>query len=237
MRPLVVLFATVLVVAGCSTVDSNGISTTAMTADLLVKVPEDANAVDVTAAFRVGTLTYVELDSKEKVTASADGQQETLGRSKFAGTISYTGQLKVAAPRTEITISLQRDDANSSAPSSTVALPEPVHLSAPVGGTKLSRRQTIQVTFASGPAQTLTWTGPCIQTGSLEIEPGRSSTTIAAGLIRAATPASPSPRPVSSTCQIELTLTRHTTGKLDGAFKDGSITAVAQSIHQVVSAP
>jgi hypothetical protein len=237
MRPLVLLFATALVLAGCSTVDSNGISTTAMTADFLVKLPENASAVDVNASFRVGTLTYVELDGKEKVTASANGQQETLGRSKFAGAISYTGQLKVAAPRTEVTVELTRDDGNASAPDSTVALPEPVHLSAPFGGAKLSRRQTIQVTFASGPAQTLTWTGPCIQPGSLEIEPGRSSTTIAAGLIRAATTASPSPRSGSGTCQVALTLTRRTTGKLDGAFKDGSIAAVAQSIHQVVSAP
>jgi hypothetical protein len=236
MRALALLFATVLVLVGCSTVDSNGIRTTGMTADLLVKLPENADSVDVTASFRVGTLTYVELDSKEKVTASADGQQETLHRGKFAGATSYTGQLKVAAPRTEITIDLERDDKNVSAPRSTVVLPEPVHLSAPFSGAKLSRRTAVQVTLASGPAQTLSWSGPCIETGSLEIEPGRSSITIAAGMIRAATPASPAAG-ASSTCEVQLLLTRHTTGKLDGAFKDGTIVAVAQSIHQVVSAP
>jgi len=234
MRPLAVLIVTALVLTGCSTVDSADIRTSGMTADLFVKLPEDANSVDVTASFRVGTLTYVELGGGEKVSASADGQNETLRRGKFAGATSYTGQLDATKPGTEITFDLKRDGDNTSAPSSTVTLPEPVHLTAPAG--KLSRRATIQVTFASGPAQALTWTGPCIQTGSLEIEAGRSSATIAAGLIRAVAPASPGAG-TSTTCQLTLTLTRRTTGKLDGAFKDGSVVAEAQSVRQAVSAP
>ncbi len=186
-----------------------------MTADLLVKLPENAIAVDVTASFRVGNLTYVELGSGEKVSVSAEGKTEELHRGKFAGATSYTGQLGVT--RGELTFALKRDGDNTSAPSSTVALPEPVHLSQPSGGAKLSRRKAVQVTFASGPAQTLTWSGPCIQTGSLEIEAGRSSTTLAPHLILAASPASAG----SSSCQVEFLLSRHTTGKLDGAFKDG----------------
>jgi hypothetical protein len=234
MRSLGVLIGLALVVSGCSTVDSADIRTSGMTADLLVKLPENAVAVDLTASFRVGNLTYVELGSGENVSVSAEGKTEELHRGKFAGATSYTGQLGVS--KGEVTFALKRDGDNASAPSSTVVLPEPVHLSQPFGGTKLSRGKAVQVTFASGPAQTLTWSGPCIQTGSLEIEAGRSSTTIAAGLIRATTPASPA-NSARDSCQIELLLSRHTTGKLDGAFKDGSIVAVAQSIHQVVSAP
>jgi hypothetical protein len=231
MRLLGVLVGLALVVTGCSTVDSADIRTSGMTADLLVKLPENAVAVDVTASFRVGNLTYVELGSGENVSVSAGGQTEELHRGKFAGATSYTGQLGVS--RGELTFALKREGDNTSAPSSTIALPEPVHLSQPFGGAKLSRRKAVQVTLASGPAQTLTWSGPCIQTGSLEIEAGRSSATVAAGAILAATPASAG----SDTCQVELLLSRHTTGKLDGAFKDGSVVAVAQSTHQVVSAP
>ena len=234
MRSLGVLIGLALVVTGCSTVDSADIKTSGMTADLLVKLPENADAVDVTASFRVGNLTYVELGSGENVEVSAEGKREQLHRGKFAGATSYTGQLGVSkGSKVEINLALNRAGGNTSAPSSTVVLPEPVHLSQPVGGTKLSRRKDVQVTFASGPAQTLTWSGPCIQTGSLEIEPGRSSTTIAAGLIRATTPASAG----TDTCQVEFLLSRHTTGRIDGAFKDGTIVAVAQSTHQVVSAP
>jgi hypothetical protein len=240
MRSLGVLIGLALVVTGCSTVDSADIKTSGMTADLLVKLPENADAVDVTASFRVGNLTYVELGSGENVEVSADGKREQLHRGKFAGATSYTGQLGVSKgskiSQVEINFALNRAGGNTSAPSSTVVLPEPVHLSQPFGGAKLSRRKDVQVSFASGPAQTLTWSGPCIQTGSLQIEPGRSSTTIAAGLIRATMPATPNSAG-SDTCQVDFLLSRHTTGRIDGAFKDGTIVAVAQSIHQVVSAP
>ena len=53
MRALGVLVGLALVVTGCSTVDSADIRTSGMTADLLVKLPENAVAVDVTASFRV----------------------------------------------------------------------------------------------------------------------------------------------------------------------------------------
>jgi hypothetical protein len=237
MRPLAVLIVTALLVTGCSTVDSADIRTSGMTADLLVKLPEDASSVDVTASFRVGTLTYVELGGGEKVSASAGGQTEKLRRGKFAGATSYTGQLDVKSPGTEITFDLQRDGDNASAPSSTVTLPEAVHYAAPANGTKLSRRAAVQVAFASGAAQVLTWAGQCVQSGNLEIEAGRSSATIASGLIRATTPASPATPGTSTTCQLTLTLTRRTTGKLDGAFKDGTVVAETQSVRQLVSAP
>ncbi|TDU83237.1 hypothetical protein EV138_5699 [Kribbella voronezhensis] len=238
MRLLAVLLVTALVVTGCSTVDSADIRTSGMTADLLVQLPENGHAAELTASFRVGTLTYVELSSGEKVTASAQGLTEELRRAKFAGATRYTGQLEATAPGTEFTFTLERDGDNTSAPSSTVALPEPVHLAAPVAGAKLSRRTAVQVRVAGGPSQLLTWSGPCVQTGNLEIESGRSFATIAVGLIRAVPTASASPRSGDSgTCHLTLTLTRRTTGKLDGAFKNGTVVAEAQSVRQVVSMP
>ncbi|TCO32792.1 hypothetical protein EV652_104398 [Kribbella steppae] len=82
----------------------------------------------------------------------------------------------------------------------------------------------------------LTWAGECIQPGSLQLEPGRTSATIARGSIKpAATTATPGGS--SATCQIDLTPTRRIEGRLDKAFKDGSIAAESQSVRRIVSAP
>ena len=82
----------------------------------------------------------------------------------------------------------------------------------------------------------LTWTGQCIQPGSLELERGRTSATIARGSIKAAA-TTPTPGAAAPACQIDLTLTRRTEGTLDKAFKDGSVTAESQSVRRINSVP
>ena len=237
-RLIVVPTLVALVLTGCSTVDSADIKTSGITAGLLVTMPEGANSVDVSASLRVGTLTFVELGGGEQLTATGDGKTVTLKRRKVAGATSYVGRLDgVSQPGTEITFALQRDGDNKSAPSSTVTLPEPVQLTAPAAGTRFSRRADVDVRFTNGPPAVLTWAGQCIQSGSLELEAGRTSATISRGTVKA-TPTPPSAgTKASDTCQVSLTLTRRTEGKLDQAFKNGVVAAESQSVRQVVSAP
>lgn len=211
-----------------------------MTANLLVTMPEGAGSADVSATFRVGTLTFVELGDGEKVSVDGEGKTANLKRGKFGGATSYTGKLDVVKPGTEIAFALQREGDNTSAPRSTVTLPEPVKLTAPAAGTRYSRRSDITVQFASEPSQTpsvLTWAGECVQTGSLQIEPGRTTATISRGTIRQVAVSPSAGKTASSTCQLSLTLTRRTEGKLDEAFKDGFVAAESQSVRQIVSAP
>jgi hypothetical protein len=232
--------AIVLVVTGCSTVESKDIRTSGMTANLLVTLPENADEADLSASLRVGTLTFVELGGGEEITAAGGGQTTKLEHHRAAGATNYTNRLAgVTKAGTEITFNLKRDGDNASAPTSTVVLPERVRLVAPAAGTTYSRRSAIAVRFDSESSQLpsiLTWAGECIQPGSLQLEPGRTSATIARGSIKpAATTATPKASP--STCQIDLTLTRRVEGTLDKAFKDGSIAAESQSVRRVVSAP
>ena len=70
----------------------------------------------------------------------------------------------------------------------------------------------------------------------LQLEPGRTSATIARGSIKPSI-TSATPKAQSSTCQIDLTVTRRVEGTLDKAFKDGSIAAETQSVRRVGSAP
>ena len=230
----------VLVLTGCSTVESKDIRTSGITANLVVTLPEGTDAADVSASLRVGTLTFVELGDGEQITASGGGKDVGLRHRRAAGVTDYSNRLDgVVAPGTEITVDLERGKDNDSAPRSTVRLPERVRLVAPVAGTTSSRRRDLVVRFESEPSQLpsiLTWTGQCIQPGSLELEPGRTSATIARGSIKAAA-TTPTPGAAAPACQIDLTLTRRTEGTLDKAFKDGSVTAESQSVRRINSVP
>jgi hypothetical protein len=111
----------VLVLTGCSTVESRDIRTSGITANLVVTLPEGTDAADVSASLRVGTLTFVELGDGEQTTASGGGKDVGLRHRRAAGVTDYSNRLDgVVAPGTEITVDL--------APRSTVRLPERVRL-------------------------------------------------------------------------------------------------------------
>ena len=233
----------VLVVAGCSTVQSKDVRTSGISATYVVTLPETTDVANVSASYRVGTLTFIELGDGESVTASGGGKSVKLKHHKSAGVTDYDGQLDgVVAAGTEITFDLERGSADDSARASTVKLPERVRLTAPQTGTTYSRRAAIPVRFESGPSDLsslVTWAGDCIQPGSLPLEPGRTEVSIPAGELHPVTtsPSSSPGRKPATTCDVSITLTRRTEGTLDKAFKDGSITAQTESSRQIISAP
>jgi hypothetical protein len=236
-----VAIALVLVVAGCSTVQSKDVRTSGISATYVVTLPDSADVADVSASYRVGTLTFVELGDGESVTSSGGGKDVKLKHHKSAGVTDYDGQLDgVVAAGTEVTFDLTRGSGNDSAPKSTVKLPERVKLTAPQTGTTYSRRAAIPVRFDSGPSDLsslITWAGDCIQPGSLQLESGRTSVSLPPGSLRPVT-GTPTPgRKPSTICLVTMTLTRRTDGTLDSAFKDGSITAQSESSRQINSAP
>jgi uncharacterized protein YceK len=74
-RPIVVLTAAVIVLTGCSTVDSADVRTGGLTGNVVASVPEGASYTDVDASLTVGTLTFVQLGDGEKLTALAVGSR------------------------------------------------------------------------------------------------------------------------------------------------------------------
>ncbi|MET9275991.1 hypothetical protein [Kribbella sp. NPDC003557] len=237
----IAVVATVLVLAGCSTVDSKDIRTSGITANYVVTLPETAEVANVSASYRVGTLTFVELGDGESVRSSGGGKEVELKRHHAAGVTDYSGQLDgVVQAGTEITFDLTRGMGDDSAPSSTVRLPERVRLAAPLAGATYSRRVAIPVRIDSRPSElpsVLTWAGECILTDSLELVPGRTSATIPAGSIRPSqTTPTPGVKP-PATCPVNLTLTRRTEGTLDKTFKNGHITAETESVRRISSVP
>ena len=93
VRRSLVLAAVLMLITGCSTVDSADLDTSGITANLLVTVPDGTTTAEVSATLRVGTMTYVELGGGEKLSASGGGHTATLKRGKLAGATSYTGRL------------------------------------------------------------------------------------------------------------------------------------------------
>ncbi|WP_433005816.1 hypothetical protein [Kribbella sp. CA-294648] len=238
VRRSLVLAAVLVLITGCSTVDSADIDTSGITANLLVTVPDGTTTAEVSATLRVGTMTYVELGGGEKISASGGGHTATLKRGKLAGATSYTGRLDGACTAgTEITFALERDGGKASAPTSVVKIPEPIRLTAPAAGARISRQSDLVLRFAAAAdGGVLSWAGPCVQGGSVTLEGGRTSATISRGTIRAL----PTPTPnaeATVSCELILTLTRRSDGTLDKTFKDGSVAAEIQTVRQVVTAP
>ncbi|MFI5735177.1 hypothetical protein ACIA49_34010 [Kribbella sp. NPDC051587] len=237
-----VIVAAGLVLTGCSTVKSKDIRTSGMSAGFVVTVDDNEQRAVATASLRSGTLTYVDLGDGESISVTGSGAPQQLRRQKSLGTINYTSRLNdVLNAGTEITFALQRDSANESAPKSTVALPERVHLTAPTNSTTYSRQQPVPIRFETAPTdqQTiLSWSGSCVTQGRMILTPGASSTVIPAGMLKAnTTTTSASPGQAATRCSVEITLTREVEGRLDPAFKDGSVRAQAVSKRSIVSTP
>ncbi|MFF1820652.1 hypothetical protein ACFVWG_25325 [Kribbella sp. NPDC058245] len=230
-----------LVLTGCSTVESKDIRTSGMSASFVVTVDDNEQRAVATASLRSGTLTYIDLGAGESISVAGSGTPQELRRQKSLGTINYTSRLNdILNAGTEITFALQRDSANESAPKSTVALPERVHLTAPTNSTAYSRQQPVPVRFETAPTdqQTiLSWSGSCVGQGRMILTPGASSTVIPAGTLKANTTSSASPGQAATRCSVEITLSREVEGRLDPAFKDGSVKAQAVSKRSIVSTP
>jgi hypothetical protein len=231
--------------AACSTVDSADIRTNGITADIVVVVPEGASGATVRASLRVGALTFVELADGEKLTARAGETAATLERAKFAGATDYSTKLDgVTAAGTEVVVGLQRTANDTSAPRSSVRLPEPLALDAPRAGARFSRSRddvVVRIVTEKDQPAVLTWAGECVTTGSLDVPAGSTTMRISRGTIRAASPATRAPtaspsRPPSN-CQVRLTVTRHLRGTLDPAYGEGTISAETSSARDILSVP
>ncbi|TDD59538.1 hypothetical protein E1263_14405 [Kribbella antibiotica] len=237
MRLIAGLVVAGVILSGCSTADSQDIHTSGIKADLRVTVTDYLPGAEAEALLRVGTLTYVKLGKNESISASGAGSTQELMRNKSLGVTNYSTPLNgTFKGGDEITFALKRNP-ETSAPSSTVVLPERLQLTAPATGTTASRTSPITVQFYSvAPTAlptTVSWSGSCIQESSLQFPPGATGGKIPADLITLAT--APSPDQSNTKCTIRIRVFRQTKGSLDPAFKEGSITAEAQSFREITS--
>lgn len=242
---LTVVAALATELTACSSVDSAEVRTNGIEASFVVSVDAAAGATDVVGSLRVGNLTFVDLDDGEKLTATSGDVSTQLKRRHAFGATDYRGRLNgVTTPGTEVVVGWTRTGDNASAPRSVVQLAEPVSLVAPAVNTAFSRsRDDIVVGLESkstDQSTTLSWTGDCIEAGSVEVRRDQTSVRIARGTIQRATPQTQTPsagQTPPTTCKAYLTVTRRRGGQVDPAFGGGTITAESSSVRQIMIRP
>jgi hypothetical protein len=240
-RTATIAALTALALTGCSSVDSREIRTGGVKAHVTVWVNDDAGDAEVAAGLTVGTLTFVDLNDGEKLTATAGDVSDDLERRHLAGATDYHGRLPgVTEPGTEVVVAWSRTADDDSAPRSVVTLAERVSITAPASGKAFSRtRDDIVVkldTEDSDEPTVLTWAGGCIATGSRDVPRGERTVRIPRGTIQRST-TTPAASAADDDCRAYLTVTRRRTGEVDPAFDGGQIVAESRSTRQLTSRP
>jgi hypothetical protein len=199
----------------------------------------------VSATFNVGGSidTFVNLDSDESVVATTDadgGAPVTLSESGLLGLTSYNGDIVGKEPGTVVTINLTRTNGNDNAPASTVTMTQALALTSPAAGGTVSRdNDDIEVTWtseASDEAVQVAWSGDCVDSGSVNVDPPGLTTTISKGTIKKRE-SSDADHPVADDCPLSLSITRTKAGTVDPAFGGGSITHSFSASVQLTSNP
>ena len=229
------LWTLVVVLAGCSSLTSDKLKTSGITAHLQVTAKADGQS-DATATLNVGSslIDFVELASGNTLTASTGGDSKTLTKTKLLGIVTYgatfTGHTDGG---TSYGFDLQRAS-DTSAPSSTCTLPAGFEVTAPSGAThsRLSDDLTIGV---AGSQTQLAWSadGSCIRSASAQAAVTGGTLVIPHGSLQA----NVADGGVGVSCAVTVKLSDSKTGTLDPAFGGGSIACVQQREFVITSAP
>lgn len=223
-----------VVLAGCSSLTSDKLKTSGITAHLQVTAKADGHS-DATATLNVGNslVEFVELSSGDTLTASSGGDVKTLTKTKLLGIVTYgatfTGH---TAGGTQYGFDLQRAS-DTSAPSSTCTLPPGFEVTAPSG---THSRVTDDLTIGVAGAQTQLWwsaEGSCIRAASANGAVTAGSLVIPHGSLQA----NVSDGGVGTSCSVTVKLSDSQTGTLDSAYGGGSISCVQEREVVITSAP
>lgn len=153
--------------------------------------------------------TYLDLTGPDHLTATMDGVTRPLDSS---GSVSYATTFQTNAPG-PVVISFMRGAADTSAPNTTVNMPEPFSLT--LAATELSRAAgSLEVTWSpAGPANLeSSLAGPCVGIIS-ETIPDDGTATISGDQLHA--------QNATDACTVTLTLARVQSGQVDPAFTEG----------------
>jgi hypothetical protein len=246
MHRVLAFSALLAAVAGCTVVESGDVETGAMRASIQANPARDGTRTNIAASLSLGVATFVDLDGEDRFVASAGELNTELSESNVAGVVTYAGSLATATPGTEITVSLLRSADKTPAPSSTVRLPVPVAIATPAASASFSRANDDLVVTITSAASTdpvrLSWSGPCVEDGEVEVPAGQDEVTIAANTIlerpaAASNGEEDAAPPAPQTCALQLKVSRSIEGTLDPAYGGGSISSTSSDSRDVTSAP
>jgi hypothetical protein len=221
---------------GCTDLQSNDLKTAGMSAHALVSADgTGASTASVTLNVDDNVTDYVQLTAGDALVATVGGKSQTMSSSNVLGIVTYsTGFTGQDAAGTQYTIALNRSAGDTSAPSSTCALPAPFTLTGPTSSQSASRNADLVVTYSgSGQSDPLSWTmsGSCFQIASSSVSSDNGTFTIPKGTLVAPQGTQP------QNCQATLTISRTRAGSLDPAYYGGSISSAQNRSVTFTSTP
>jgi hypothetical protein len=212
---------------GCTDVDSSNLNTSGIRAELTVTARGDGSA-SASAGLYVqdSTLTFVELQAGDALTATTGDQTKPMEKSELFGVIDYYASFPDAdAEGTAFTIAFKRDS-DESATGNTATLPAKFNLTAPVGDALSYSRadDDIVITYDnSGKADDMSYSlvGDCLNVYGQALDGDPGTITIPKGTLTLRD-ATTSP----TSCQVTVTVSRTRAGTLDPAFGEGHMAGV-----------
>jgi hypothetical protein len=229
---------TVLLLVGCAKgVDSTDVRTSGLYAEFSASSRGDGQ-VTVEARLRVGdsgSTTFAELDGEDRLVASLNGETRTMAKSDSSPNSPYRAVF-VTSMGGPLTIAFLRGADDTSAPGSSIVLPNPfIPRFVGIGqGDSVQRGQPISVAWDNVNTGSVYWQlqGSCIKPRSGSVVDG--GTLVVRGL-----DVEPNPqiydltvpqtiRPDPS-CDVGVGLKRGATGYIDPAFREGGSFQAVQS--------
>jgi hypothetical protein len=217
MKPLLPLL---LITIGCSDIKSSALNTSGIHAEISAMVEDGNTTVDV--ILRAGdaySMTYVELDTGDKLDATDGVESSTLAHSSFGSIHTYDAIFSETATGTEFTIALLRE-LEDDAPISSATLTQDVTLV--VENEVHSRQEPLTISWeATEPGDETLYleaSGSCVFSIKEEIPLSDGSYTINSSDFE-----STNDETAQESCELDIVIERRQTGTLDPAFGSGKV--------------
>lgn len=211
---------------------SKDIRTSGIRAGIDVRVGGDGTTVSVLLS--AGSLTSIELDDGDSLTASGGGKSVTLKRSNFLGHETYNGVLPgVTKAGTAINVKLDRKAGDTDAPHSSIRLPAPFRVS--VASRSYSRaHDSITLRTSAGVREVRVESkGSCTVGNSAGDTVQGPPFVLPSGSLPSFDASAHEPR----RCDVTLTVWRLEHGPVDDAYGSGGMTAERAATVVVRSLP
>lgn len=209
-----------LLTIGCSDIKSSALNTSGIHAEISALVEDGSTSVDV--ILRAGdamSLTYIELDTGDKLEATDGTENSVLSHSSFGAIHTYDSSFSETAPGTEFTISLLRE-LEDDAPISVATLTQDVTLI--VENDVHSRQDPMTISWeANEPGDETLYIevrGSCIFAIKEEVSLSDGTYTINSSDFEAT-----NSETAQESCEVDVIIERRQTGTLDPAYGSGKV--------------
>lgn len=224
IRPSLALAMAAAATLACSTKSASSLKTSEMNAQFhATATGNGSTSVSGSLYDSSALLTFVQLTTDDKLTASVGGESKEMKELSLLGMVDYSASFNQDAAETEFHVKLTRV-LDAGATDSSARLPAKFTLAALAKSTYSRASDAIQLSWTgdvSADPMSVGVAGECIESYTTNIGSGATSHAIPALALKKRQPSGSSDT-VADSCEATLTVTRTRAGSVDKAFKGGS---------------